>query len=298
MTYFENNQFFDWQFYIDFYPDLRKAGINTQEKAYNHYKQFGIKENRRTHQVIKETPLINSICATDVLLPGCQIHVSKALHMFEKRICDKFDLVTYNSPDKPAIFFGVYTNDDLYKLAQHRTIKYIIWGGEDANPQLQHSKMTIQEVKWLHNTVHIAISDCIYHRLASQNIASILVYFNLVNTLLFKPVENKGKCIFIFNGQTPGHEHIYGGKIYTQIVRKLPNYDYIYSNSLNKSYEEMPKIYSKCFIMLRLTSYDGNANSVQECAAMNIPVVHNQSTYGLKWQNVDDIIAHILQNKP
>ena len=45
--------------------------------------------------------------------------------------------------------------------------------------------------------------------------------------------------------------------------------------------------------MLRLTSHDGNANSVQECDAMEIPVIHNQSDYGLKWGNIDDIIQHI-----
>ena len=45
--------------------------------------------------------------------------------------------------------------------------------------------------------------------------------------------------------------------------------------------------------MLRLTTYDGNANSVQECEAMNIPVIHNQSDYGLQWNNINDIINHI-----
>jgi len=56
----------------------------------------------------------------------------------------------------------------------------------------------------------------------------------------------------------------------------------------------MPNIYKQCFIMLRLTSHDGNANSVQECEAMNIPVIHNQSDYGLKWESVDDIINYII----
>jgi hypothetical protein len=54
-------------------------------------------------------------------------------------------------------------------------------------------------------------------------------------------------------------------------------------------------VYKQCFIMLRLTTHDGNANSVQECEAMEIPVIHNQSEYGLKWKNVDDVIAHISQ---
>ena len=55
----------------------------------------------------------------------------------------------------------------------------------------------------------------------------------------------------------------------------------------------MPKIYAECFIGLRLTDHDGNANMVQEMMAMNIPVVHNLSDYGLKWKNVSDIIGYI-----
>ena len=60
----------------------------------------------------------------------------------------------------------------------------------------------------------------------------------------------------------------------------------------------MPSIYAQCFIGLRLTANDGNANTVQEMEAMRIPVVHNFSNYGLKWKNVDDIIKHILNKAP
>ena len=59
----------------------------------------------------------------------------------------------------------------------------------------------------------------------------------------------------------------------------------------------MPQLYSRCFIGLRLTKHDGNANMVQEMEAMNIPVIHNSSDYGLKWNSVDDIISHIKKNK-
>lgn len=131
----------------------------------------------------------------------------------------------------------------------------------------------------------------------SQNIHSVLIDFNLVDNTLFKPVSCKGNKVFIFNGQTPGREHIYGKKIYTEIMRRLPQYSYILSNTLQEPHENMPNIYSQCFIMLRLTKYDGNANSVQECEAMNIPVVHNQSRYGLKWNTVEDIINHISQHE-
>ena len=55
----------------------------------------------------------------------------------------------------------------------------------------------------------------------------------------------------------------------------------------------MPNIYAQCKIGLRLTKNDGNANTVQEFEAMDIPIIHNQSEYGLKWKSVDDIIKYI-----
>ena len=55
----------------------------------------------------------------------------------------------------------------------------------------------------------------------------------------------------------------------------------------------MPEIYQKCFLGLRLTDKDGNANTVQEFEAMNIPIFHNQSDYGLKWENSQTIIKYI-----
>ena len=73
-------------------------------------------------------------------------------------------------------------------------------------------------------------------------------------------------------------------------MKKLPQYTYILSNTLNVKWDDMPNIYKQCFITIRLTSHDGNANSVQECEAMGIPVIHNQSDYKLQWENVDDIV--------
>lgn len=37
---------FDWKFYINYYQDLKNTGIDTKEKAYNHYYNYGYKEKR------------------------------------------------------------------------------------------------------------------------------------------------------------------------------------------------------------------------------------------------------------
>ena len=54
----------------------------------------------------------------------------------------------------------------------------------------------------------------------------------------------------------------------------------------------MPEIYSKCFIGLRLTEHDGNANTVQEFNSMNIPIIFNGDG-GIKWEDENDIINTI-----
>ena len=46
---------FDWEFYLNQYPDLRKNGINTKQKAYAHWLHYGKKEGR-----ICNSPVINS----------------------------------------------------------------------------------------------------------------------------------------------------------------------------------------------------------------------------------------------
>jgi len=119
-----------------------------------------------------------------------------------------------------------------------------------------------------------------------------MIYLNIVDTNIFKPLEQLGTNIYIYNGFTKGNEEIYNKSLYEQIMQKLPEFNYILSNNLSVDYEQMPNIYSKCFIGLRLTNYDGNANTVQEFNAMNIPIIFN-GLGGIKWSNIDDIIDTI-----
>ena len=294
-TFFEKYPDFDWEFYISCYADLRNAGISTKQAAMQHYATNGYNESRRTHPIIKSSPLIQKLPIAQILGHVKQGYVCKGLHSLYSRFMKHFDFQPLVSVDEPCVFFGVYDDNDLTVLNAHKGVKFIIWGGEDANPENGQSKATLQEVRCLHNVVHLAISQCLYHRLSEQNLSPIYVDFNMVDTSLFYPIPKSelGKSIYIFNGQIPGREHIYGKNIYETVKLILPQYQYILSNQNSVPYESMPDIYKKCFIVLRLTSRDGNANSVQECEAMGIPVVHNQSDCGLKWETSEDVVQYI-----
>tara|TARA_B100000902_G_C27320533_1_gene924100 strand:- start:3494 stop:6493 length:3000 start_codon:yes stop_codon:yes gene_type:complete len=220
-----------------------------------------------------------------------QIYISSSLIHLKDQIFNKYELKPYENLNDDCIFFGLYNSDDIDKLNKHKGKKYLMWGGNDA---LFESKAFYYNYVNKNNLYHIAISDDLFDRLRKFDIDPYIFKLNLVNKELFKPVNKLGDKIFIYNGVKKGNEETYGKLIYENIVKMLPEFDFIYSNELNLPNSEMPNIYSQCFIGLRLTKNDGNANIVQELEAMNIPVIHNLSNYGLKWNSEDDIINHIL----
>jgi hypothetical protein len=220
------------------------------------------------------------------------LYVSYALEHFKKRF-QRFYYKNFYYNTGTCVFFGMYSGKDIQILRKHRGYKFLIWGGTDCNWNYIDRVINFEIINQIPDLYHISISKDIQERLHLKNIESIFLELDLVDKELFKPVSKKGDSIFIYNGFTKGNEDIYGKKIYMEVVGRLPMFKFIYSNELNLPHEEMPKIYGECFIGLRLTEHDGNANMVQEMKEMNIPVVHNLSDYGLKWESVEDIVGYI-----
>jgi hypothetical protein len=55
---------FNWNYYIERYPDLKEAGVNTAEKALRHYQHFGQQEGRVYSHELPE-PVV-----TETVVPG------------------------------------------------------------------------------------------------------------------------------------------------------------------------------------------------------------------------------------
>lgn len=224
-----------------------------------------------------------------------QSNISRSLGHLKDRFLKKYNLVDYSDINSPVLFFGVYNEEDVVKIENHNNDIYIIWGGTDFDEVSEFRKNIIKRVLKVKNIkVHYAISTNLMRRLMFKNVNYKRIDINLVDFSLFKKVYSYGSCIFIYNGLKPGNEDIYGRDIYEKVVKKLQNFNFIYSNNLNAKYEEMPSIYSKCFIALRLTKNDGNANMVQELIEMNIPCIHNGDYPTINWDNENDIIENIL----
>jgi hypothetical protein len=228
-----------------------------------------------------------------------QIKVSNSLIHFKNRFLKKYNLKEYFSKKKPCIFLGFYNENDINFIKKHKGKKYIIFGGSDIddNFDANHVNYVIKNLKSLKFAKFFSISENILNRLKKYNIKNDYINFSLIDNNIFKSIEKKGEKIFVYNGLIIGNKDInykkYGGTYYSQLIKKLKNFEFIFSSDINVKYEDMPSIYSQCFIGLRLTNKDGNANTAQEMNAMNIPIIHNHSSFGLKWNNLNDIIYHV-----
>lgn len=226
-----------------------------------------------------------------------QLYVSKHLNHFKGRFMNLYNKIEYSNNNISCIFFGIYDMNDFQVIQKHNGYKIIIWGGSDFNSTATYSNI-IDNLQNIKNIIHISISDDLQNRLNKKQIKNTRIEFSLVDKNIFKPFNHTGDCIYIYNGFNTSREHIYGDNIYKEVIQKLPNHSFIFSNNIKMPHEKMPNIYRKCFIGLRLTKNDGNANTVEEFKCMNIPIIHNQSEYGLKWKNVDDIVSYINKYSP
>ena len=230
-----------------------------------------------------------------------KIAISKSLKHL-KRIRDIYNLykLSKNSDNEPCLFFGVYSERDLFRIKSYVGLKYVMFGGSDIDDSLSLNYVSniLREISLLDKTHILSISKDITARLAKFNIKSRYIELDLVDRSIFKPsnVQNTAKkSIYIYNGfKKDSHSYkVYGGEIYEEVMRRLPQYKWILSSNLKANYSDMVDIYKQCFIALRLTKHDGNANTVQELKALGIPIIHNQSEYGIKWSSVDNIVETI-----
>lgn len=225
-----------------------------------------------------------------------QVYISKSLHHFS-RIKELYGLIEYQHSDEPLLVFGMYDFKDYHIVKHHKGTVYMLWGGSDLDPRIKKSMIYVNKISKLHNIFHIAISNDMANRMKNINMTYILINFTLADPKIFKPTNNNySHNIYIYNGFSKGKEWIYGKKYYEKVIKKLPEFNYITSNELNVPYQKMPSIYSKCFIGLRLTKYDGNANTVQEFNLMNIPIIHNGADEKcIGWSKSYDIIHNIIK---
>ncbi|MBV9217129.1 MAG: hypothetical protein JO053_13245 [Acidobacteria bacterium] len=255
-------------------------------------------------------------------LPILQFRMAEHLKEgFYERLTTSTGLHECTDNDLPALFYGIWTEDDLAALKANRSLKVIIWTGGDINAAEYREDYVreivlrnVDEVKKLERVVHVSRSSFTDQSLREFGFSFVRVPWLPMDMSQYHPVT-KGDSIYIYT--SPGFEWYYGSALYEQVVERYPDINFIFAcckagldspgylkdrSKHRPTYHErkdlIENVYPRCFLALRPTVHDGIANTVQELGLMGIKTVHNgDGPSCLRYQTVDDICAHIERER-
>lgn len=242
-----------------------------------------------------------------------QLYTSRHVRFFEKFILNKYKMHRYNNNIEPTIFLGCYENKDIDLIKKHKGLKVVIFGGSDLNKNFVSKlkiKDKLQKLSMLDNIYLLSISDFIKKVIDFHNIKNIRmpICFATQNMNLY-PV-NKGKYVYVYANMASSAK--YNIPLINKIISKMPDTQFIITShgkntsrfknttSGRASRENIIKYYEKCFIGIRLTPFDGNANTVQELGLCGIKCIFNGDKNlpsAISWKNENDIIENINKEK-
>jgi hypothetical protein len=251
-----------------------------------------------------------------------QCYVSSTLKSFGNEFKKKYNLGEYYSVIKPTIFFGCYNEKDLQILHKHAGFKVLIWGGSDCDYVRQEkAKKNLQVIKKNPKIKHLAISDYIKNDLTHFGIPCKRITLCFTPFYKFAPFK-KGEFIYFYTSLS--NPILYGCDIlkslFEEFKKQKKSYKFIITTSkkqqnfktkfLLKKFpflkhaifinpEKIIGIYKHCFLGLRLTKHDGNANTVQELGMCGIKCCYNgdeNMPNALKWKTTSDLV-NIINNE-
>jgi len=199
----------------------------------------------------------------------------------------KYKLTPYLDSFQPLVIFGMYRPEDYDVYTNHKGPLTVVWQGMDAK-QVDAEKINLRVAK------HYSISHWIKESLHSFNIRN---EYAPIHATVSDGLKNwkRGNYIYFYTSDESPESKEYYGENMIEEIKERTGLKVIRStwNRFNKF--ELIENYKKCFINLRLTTFDGCPNTNLEMGMMGRRSVFNGNLpHSLKWSNVDDICNHVM----
>lgn len=226
-----------------------------------------------------------------------QLYISPALSHFKKGFQEKWNLVDYYDINLPAIFFGMYGQQDVDYFLNHRGYKIIVWGGNDMHPpQLEIAKQEILKRKTFTYSPPGEFSDT----LTNFHIPHKITYIPNKDYSSFTPTP-LGENIYVYLGQPDNIRLEYFE--FENIVQPLM---YVFGENRVKWVKEdktltinelKEKYYNDCFVFVK-PNKRGGATSMYELAHMGRRTIGkgqiDMSNF-TEFKDLDDLINLIVE---
>jgi glycosyltransferase involved in cell wall biosynthesis len=230
-----------------------------------------------------------------------QFIISQDLLHLKNKLKEAYGLDYCQNNETNLLCFGLYNYADLELLEafdKNNDKKIgILWGGSDI---MLKTKLRSRILKLIieKNYENFAMSDYIWDKLEHlgvKNKRKVCVSFCWNNSNYLRKMDQRAQSIFIYDGIGKDHrkDEIYNKKMvdkFTELVSSYP----IIRTSAGEFIKNIDEIQANSFVSLRLTNYDGNANSAQECGMFGVPVISNQAmNHCVSWQSLEEIVKKV-----
>jgi hypothetical protein len=167
----------------------------------------------------------------------------------------------------------------------------ILWGGSDI---MLKTKLRSRILKIIieKNYENYAMSDFIWDKLENlgvKNKKKVCVSFCWNDKNYLRKRDILAKSIFVYDGigKDRRKDEIYNKKLVDKFTELVSSYPIIRTSS-GGFIKNIENTIENSFVSLRLTRYDGNANSAQECGMLGIPVISNQAmNHCISWCSLE-----------
>jgi hypothetical protein len=236
-----------------------------------------------------------------------QFIISQDLLHLKNRFKEAYGLEYFQFQESNVLYFGMYNYSDLELLEsfdKNNDKKVgILWGGSDIMLKTK-LRSRILKIVIEKNYENYAMSDYIWEKLENlgvKNKKKVTVSFCWNDYNYLKKRNNRAQSIFIYDGigKDSKKDEIYNKRLvddFTHIIsfsKNLSNCPVI-RTSAGEFIKNIDDIQASSFVSLRLTNYDGNANSAQECGMLGIPVISNQNmNHCISWKSLDEIVKKV-----
>lgn len=212
-----------------------------------------------------------------------QLRTSPTIRFFDSIFRNKYRFEEYTDSNRPALFFGAYSQGDRDAIVQHTGKKIVWFAGADAT--------MFTDPSFLKDAIVIAESKWIQHDLDVRGIKYESISLIMDDVYNWHPAP-LGKSLYWYGGRNSRY-----GKRYLNDVRKaFPDLDIIIHDKDTVPRNEMPSVYERCFAGIRPVEHDGMSQSVAELALMGRMSVWNMETpFSVPFQGSTGLIEAIAE---
>ena len=225
-----------------------------------------------------------------------QARVSLTLEKyFGKEFRSKWKLEKYYDPNLPAIFLGLYKNEDFDAFLSHKSFRLFVLGGSDMTPK---NFLRLQEVINDGRTFTCMHPGEISNTLSQNNIPHKHMYIQLKDYSKYKPVPLGDKIYVYFGASRQDLSYYKWEEIVEPLISQYGKDRIIFTKNQTSNYL-INSIYPQAFVYIK-PAVTGGTTTMWELGHMGIRTLGKGDLLPpnfTQYFNVDHLISLITEEE-